>query len=100
MSYSRWGASCWYTFWACQDDATENRDTSIFEICGIASFTAAELRADIEKCLNTACNGELGHVSTAAPSVPSVPDDREELRGYMSRFLAEVGKTYPEQMAP
>lgn len=91
MSYSRWGASRWYTFWACQDSATEDRDTSIFEICAIASFTAAKLRADIDKCLDTACAKERKQ------SIIS-DDDRKELRGYISEFLAEVDKAYPERM--
>ncbi len=94
MSYSRWGASRWYTFWACQDGATEDRDTAIFECCPVPTFTAAELRANIEKCLDAACDEE-----ERKDSVPDISDDdREELRGYMSEFLAEVDQAYPEGM--
>ncbi len=92
MSYSRWGESRWYTFWACQDDATENRDTAIFEICADASFTAAELRADIKTCVDlAAATEELRHDG------PRVPDqERQELQGYMADFLADVDEVYPE----
>lgn len=55
MSYSRWGgrgSGNWYTYWMCQDKKTENRDTAIFYICGLVSFTAKELRDDMDKCMN------------------------------------------------
>lgn len=91
MSYSRWGGSRWYTFWAGQDSATENRETAFFVICPIARFTAAELRADIEQCLNTTCAEEREH---GDPDIPD--DDREELRGYMLEFLTDVDEKYPE----
>lgn len=92
MSYSRWGASRWYTFWACQDERTENRETARFMVCPFASFTAAELRADIEGCLDRAMQAEAAEVDEITPPVTEA--DREELRGYMLAFLADVDTKY------
>lgn len=86
MAYSRWGGSMWHTYWACQDEKTENRETVLFEICGIATFTAAELRADEDGCLEQARLAES----------PCDADDLEELRGYMHEFLRDVDRAYPE----
>ena len=52
MSYSRWGNSYWYTFWCTQDSKTENRDTCIFEICGLMYFTSKQLRENLDECIN------------------------------------------------
>jgi len=86
MSYSRWINSVWYTYWMCQNKETENRQTALFNISGVATFTAQQLRDDIEHCLDVAmkCN-LLGR-----------DDDKEELHSYMLEFLADVDKTYPE----
>lgn len=90
MSYSRWGASRWYTYWACQDKETENRETAIFQVCPAASFTAAELRRNLDMCVSTVINSEPigthGHVTDA---------ERDELAGYMYEFLADVKEAYP-----
>ena len=52
MSYSRWGNSYWYTYWrAFYDPELENRNNAIFEISGVGSFTAAEIRKNINLCL-------------------------------------------------
>ncbi len=91
MSYSRWGESRWYTFWACQDDATENRDTAIFEICAGVSFTATELRADIKTCVDLAITKERTRSGSSVPD-----EERQELQGYMADFLADVDEVYPE----
>jgi len=87
MSYSRWGQSKWYTYWMCQDPTTENRETAIFNICAIASFTAKQLRTDIKQCLNVAMNKEFGDSIRVA--------EREELRGYIEEFLTAVDEKYP-----
>jgi len=90
VSYSRWGGgSRWYTFWACQDEVTENRETCLFEICPVVSFTAAGLRADIEACLDQVAILESGKGAVS-------DTEREELRGYIMEFLADVDCRYPE----
>lgn len=82
MSYSRWITSYWYTFWCSQDPITENRDTAIFDICDVCSFTSKELRDDIDGCLRKV--GDLD------------PDgDLDELLIYINRFLADVNESYP-----
>ena len=91
VSYSRWGGSRWYTFWACQDDDTENRDSAIFEICAVASFTAKELREDIERCIARAVETEL------ILFAPVDSAEKEELREYMQEFLRDVDREYPEK---
>lgn len=78
MSYSRWSHSRWYTFWHVQDSATENRDTAIFSVCGEESFTAKELREDADACIDK-CES-------------CTEEEREELRQYMERFLADVNE--------
>lgn len=84
MSYSRWSTSMWYTYWRSQDKATENRDTAIFAICAEASFTAKQLRENMDECISSLEN--LDKVSEV---------EIEELRGYMETFLRQVDKKYP-----
>jgi hypothetical protein len=86
MSYSRWSSSMWYTYWRSQDKATENRDTAIFAICAEASFTAKQLRENMDECISSLKN--LDKVSEV---------EIEELRRYMRRFLEEVNGEYPEE---
>lgn len=82
MSYSRWSNSEWYTFWCCPpDDSKENRDTAIFEVCGVIQFSAKDLRDDIEKCI--------------AKAVEIQPSDSDELMEYMNDFLHDVDNDYP-----
>lgn len=81
MSYSRWGGSEWYTFWHAQAEETENRDTAIFDICGVATFTAKQLREHLPACLDV---------------VKKVQDgDLDELTGYIQDFLHDVDREYP-----
>ena len=89
MSYSRWSNSDWYTFWCCQDDKTENRDTALFEIMCVATFTAKELRQDVESCLDQACD----------PNIHLGPVSREQLEGFVVEFLADVDAKYPRELA-
>lgn len=91
MSYSRFSNSEWYTFWCVPDEGvTENRDNAKFEICPFTTFTASELRNDIEGCLNVVREMEL--YSGGNPSEL----DMDELRVYMLRFLKDVDAAYPE----
>ena len=87
MSYSRWGgrgSSHWYTYWAVQDKETENRDTAIFDICSVMTFTAKDLRDDLNGCMELVKSKD--------------PDGNiEELRGYALEFLSDVDEEYPEQ---
>lgn len=92
MAYSRFGESVWYTFWACPlDGVVEDRETMAFEVCCVARFTAAELRADMEACITKASE----HACQWDPFTPT-DEEREELRGYMREFLADVDTEYPE----
>lgn len=82
MSYSRWFGSHWYTFWCGQDPATENRDTAMFEICSVTSFTAKELRDDIAGCLKIVNDLDSD-------------GDLDELLIYIKRFLEDIDGAYP-----
>lgn len=89
MSYSRWGASVWYTYWCSRPGKSwENRNNATFSICGVCDFEAARMRKDIEGCLDEAMQ-KAGPERTAS--------EREELRGYMKEFLADVNDKYPRR---
>ncbi len=85
MSYSRWGcrgSGRWYTYWRVQDKETENRNTAIFEVCAVMSFTAKELRENMDLC--------MAKVKEFDPQ-----GDVEELKTYALEFLEDVDGTYP-----
>lgn len=85
MSYSRWGSrgsGHWFTFWTSQDEETENRDTAIFDICSVKSFTAKELRDDLDGCMDVIKGID-------------VEGDTEELKVYCREFLEDVNEEYP-----
>ena len=84
MSYSRWGgrgSGHWYTYWLLQDEETENRDTAAFEICTVATFTAKQLRDDMDACMAEVIKRD-DH------------GDIDELREYATEFLADVDSEY------
>ena len=85
MSYSRWGSrgsGHWYTYWRVQDKETENRDTAFFDICTVATFTAKQLRDDMDGCM-------------AEVRKRDDTGDLDELRQYATEFLADVDRKYP-----
>lgn len=85
MSYSRWGGSYWYTFWSTQDSKTENRDTCIFEICGVIGFTSKQLSEDLDSCIYI--------VKKKSPDVNE--EQINELKSYIKTFLNDVNIQYP-----
>jgi len=89
MSYSRWTNSDWYTIWCVQDDATENRDTALFQIVCCATFTAKQLREDLKSCLDRACD----------PSQYDRLVSRSQLEGFVAEFLEDVDAKYPAELA-
>lgn len=94
MSYSRFGESYWYTFWACAPvDSIENRDSAIFEICPLLSFTAAELRANVDECLERAKLADLEKETTYYRG-QATEFDLAELRAMMLEFVADVDAKY------
>ena len=85
MSYSRFTNSYWYTFWAVADyGTTETRDTAMFEVCTVKRFTAAEIRNDIDACVQAAVDACSGNW------VKPTPQDAASLKEYMRRFLEDV----------
>ncbi len=89
MSYSRWIQSRWYTFWCVQDELTENRDTAIFEICAVISFTAKELRNNKDECLK-----KVEKIENQNSINKVSKQELNELRTYMDLFLSDVDKEY------
>jgi len=87
MSYSRWSNSRWYTFWCVHPrDQIETRASAIFEVCDVRQFNAAELRKDIDQCVEQACAISGGDVSK---------EEAAELKSYMLDFLQDVDGRYP-----
>jgi len=88
MAYSRWGngnSEHWYTYWCVQPNGTEEtKDNAIFEICGVCSFTAKQLKNDIKKCIDTVASKDI----TANKKL------LKELKIYMNEFLFDIEKEY------
>lgn len=63
----------------------------MFEVCTVASFTAKQLRDDIDGCLKTV--REECKMQHTEPSKAEM----KELRGYMQQFLANVDERHPER---
>jgi hypothetical protein len=84
MSYSRWSNSYWYTYWrVAGEGVVENRNNAVLDICSVISFTAKQLRENLDQCMK-----EVQELS---------PDgDIYELRLYVNRFLNDVDKQYIE----
>ena len=89
MSYSRWGSKGsghWYTFWSMPNQKEEEtRDNATFEICCLATFTAKDLRDDMDECIKT----------VAIKDRTATKKKLKELRTYMDHFLREVDEEYP-----
>ena len=88
MSYSRWSNSYWYTYWASPGQGVEeSRDTELFEICPVATFTAKQLRDDLDGCIHQVADTETG-------GRKPTPQELDELRGYIAEFLEDVSLKY------
>lgn len=86
MAYSRWGSrgsGNWYTFWATmsKDEGEENKDNAQFCICGTHTFSAKELRENLEECIKI--------IKEKDPN-----GDTEELKIYICEFLKDVDDKY------
>lgn len=84
MSYSRWSDSFWYTYWAVGDE-DDSMDEQVFQICLEDHFTYRELKDNMERCVQTVANTGAG------------PEELEELRGYMRRFMRDVEKKFKKE---
>ena len=98
MSYSRWGNSFWYTYWVVAP-GEETRDNALFDVCGVALFTAKELREDMDICLGEVKDSRRmaeGIEEQKALCHDEEPEgDIEELHGYMLEFLKDIDEKYP-----
>ena len=94
MAYSRWGESHWYTFWCVADPGViPDRDNAKLEVMLASTVTAAEIRADVDACVEKVRAGEqankaVGHQGST--------EDFSELRSIRLEFLADVDSEYPE----
>lgn len=89
MSYSRWLNSYWYTYWQYRGD--ENRDNAMFAICTIETFTAKQIRDDIDWCLAQVTKSCCERKEFKRQPTTS---EMAELRGYMLEFLDDIEQEY------
>lgn len=93
MSYSRWGGSYWYTYWSSLPRGVdETRDSAAFEICTVATFTAKQIRDDINACLAEVT--KRCHDDENMRQKPKTAD-MMELRQYMIEFVNDIDRRYP-----
>jgi len=95
MSYSRWGGSVWYTFWASYSEIDLiERNKQIFEICTVRAFTYKELKEDIDKCIELTKEAMIESEKRGdlfSHDVKSYSEEQfEELRRYMKQFIKDV----------
>lgn len=87
MSYSRWGSrgsGYWYTFWCVQAPGVkETKNNALFTVFEICSFTAKQLRDDIEKC-----------ICIVAKKDKVSGEKLLELKIYMNEFLEDINNKY------
>ena len=99
MSYSRWSYSLWYTFWASNDgflnQVLKNRQR--FEVCSVASFSYAEIKDSLIKCL-IKCEEVSEKQFTPSRKITSV--EERELQGYMLEFLYDMDKIFSLKRMP
>jgi len=91
MSYSRWGNSCWYTFY-CDSYTSSKKEDQVM---------ACWYSIEDERCIDWKYNEILELLTAGAPPVWS-PNKKirarynctiieaDELIGYMKKFLADV----------
>jgi hypothetical protein len=87
MSYSRWsgpGSNYWYTYWLAgmEDDTRDTATLAVDTRAACYTFTASRLRDDLEGCLESLRAKEPLR-------------DVEELKGYITQFLADVDEEFP-----
>jgi hypothetical protein len=78
MAYSRFSYSHWYTYWFAGDGRT--RDTQLFDICTVKTFTYQELTTDIENCLE-----KIRELDPKATDLEIL-----ELKTYMREFIDDI----------
>ena len=110
MSYSRWGNSFWYTYWA-NSENKHDKNEQLFEICDMAgplNFKYSEIKQDIDRCLEVVQtfykkekeveyiipNDHSKSTKVKTKSYSLNEETLEELRSYMLRFLEDVDNTF------
>jgi hypothetical protein len=90
MSYSRWSSSLWYTYYSVYSG--RGRNGQVFQVCDIEGFTYEDMKADIERCLDTCGVREEDRRGKLV-----TPEERDELKGYMELFIDDVELEYGEE---
>jgi hypothetical protein len=92
MSYSRWGSrgsGHWYTYWCVHpSNSVETKDNALFDICGVATFTAKDLRDDLDSCIAVVAKKDKEADSAKL----------DELKVYISEFLEDVDNEYNKEI--
>lgn len=94
MSYSRWGSSVWYTYWA--TSSPEEMDGQVFVVAGVSSTTYGEMKKDFDGVLSMLVAKTLDPKVFAALEEVTA-DHREELSRYMKLFMHDVEDEYLEK---
>lgn len=83
MSYSRWGNSCWYTYWCAIDSMVRTEQ----ELCvtGDGCFSYKELKSDLKGCLKRIKDSYKGKDGWKPTN-----EEMRELKKYMKQFIKDV----------
>lgn len=94
VSYSRWGNSVWYTYWA--TSGPKHRDGQIFIVAGVATTTYGEMKEDFDGVLAKIIAKALDpQVFACLKEVTQ--NQTDELARYMKVFMLDVDEEYSEK---
>jgi hypothetical protein len=94
VSYSRWGNSVWYTYWA--TSGPKDVEGQIFIVAGVGSATYGVMKQDFDGVLEKFVTKALDPQVFA--TLKDVTDtQREELSRYMKLFMHDVEDEYLEK---
>jgi len=94
VAYSRWGGSCWYTFWSTSRAGCKAEER--FSVNCAAEFTYAELVDSMDACIE-----KLKTINNEEEAFPAIHEgvteqEIEELKEYMRMFIEDVDEHYGE----
>lgn len=95
VSYSRWGSSIWYTYWA--TSGPKDMEGQIFVVAGVGTTTYGMMKTAFDEALfGIVLRAERPEVFASVKD--GVTDtQREELSRYMKIFMHDVEDEYLEK---
>lgn len=94
VSYSRWGSSAWYTYWA--TSGPKHMEGQVFIVAGVGTTTYGEMKKDFEGTLSALVTKALDP-NVFATLKEVTEEQREELSRYMRIFMHDVEDEYLEK---